>query len=258
MANEDRDDGRNRIDAVTKSFTVIRGLLELEACGVRELAAHLEVPKSTVHVHLSTLEDLGYVRNDGGTYRLSYRFLEIGGQVRHRDDIYQVARDEVAELARETGHVATVGVEEDGYRVMLFRTEPAGSIFNNAPTGEYTRMHWTAVGKALLATRSTEEVDSIVDRRGLPRATDRTITDRGTLHEELETIRERGYSIEDEERALGVKSVAVPIEGDAGIDDAAISIAGPKHELDPDRVREEILPTLRNVANVLELRARHY
>lgn len=258
MGTGNRDADRNRIDAVARSFEVVRGVLELEACGVRELAAHLDVPKSTVHVHLSTLEDLGYVINRDGTYRLSHRFLEIGGRVRHRNDVYQVTRDEIDELARETGHVATVGIEENGYRVMLFRTEPTGSIFNNAPTGEYTRMHWTAVGKSLLATHSREAVDSIVDRRGLPRATERTITERETLHEELETIRERGYSIEDEERALGVKSVAVPIESDGDLPNAALSVAGPKHELDPDRVREEILPALRNVANVVELRARHY
>ncbi|MFA9516063.1 IclR family transcriptional regulator [Halopenitus sp. H-Gu1] len=258
METENRDAGEYRIDAVATSFEVVRGVLELGTCGVRELAAHLDIPKSTVHVHLTTLEDLGYVINRQGTYQLSYRFLEIGGQVRHQAEIYQVTRDEIDELARETGHVATAGIEENGYRVMLFRTEPSGSVFNNAPTGEYTRMHWTSVGKALLATRSTEEVTSIVDRRGLPRATKRTITEREKLHEELETIREQGYAIEDEERVLGVKAVAVPIESDDDLPDAAISVAGPKHELDPDRVHEEVLPALRNVANVVELRARHY
>ncbi|RKD89175.1 IclR family transcriptional regulator [Halopiger aswanensis] len=250
--------GSNRVQAVTNVFEIIEEVGELGSCGVRELATHMDLPKSTVHVYLKTLEEIGYVVKRNGEYRLSFRFLNTGGQVRHNNRHYQAGRNEVDELARTTGEVATMGCEERGYRVMLYRTEPTGAIFNNAPTGEYTRMHWTALGKALLSRKSADEIEDIVDRRGLPQATEHTIVDRDALREEIESIRSRGYAVENEERVAGVKSVAVPIETDDETPDVAISVAGPKHDFDENRIQEELLPALRNTANVIELKTKHY
>lgn len=248
----------NRIQAVANGFEIVEEVGELGGCGVRELATHMGLPKSTVHVYLKTLEEIGYVVKGDGEYRLGFRFLNLGGQVRHENGLYQAGRNEVDDLAQTTNEVATMGCEEDGYRVMLYRTEPTGAIFNNAPTGEYTRMHWTALGKAILSQKSVEEVTGIVDRRGLPRATEHTIVDRDALVDELESIRSQGYAIEDEERVRGVKSVAVPIEIDAETPDTAISVAGPKHVFGANRIEEQLLPALYNTANVIELKTKHY
>lgn len=248
----------NRIQAVANGFEIIEEVGELGGCGVRELATHMELPKSTVHVYLKTLEEIGYVVKRDGEYQLGFRFLNLGGRVRHENSLYQAGRNEVDDLAQTTSEVATMGCEEDGYRVMLYRTEPTGAIFNNAPTGEYTRMHWTALGKAMLSRKTASEIDDIVDRRGLPRATEHTIVDRDALIDELESIRSQGYAVEDEERVRGVKSVAVPIESDDETPDSAISVAGPKHDFGANRIEEQLLPTLQNTANVIELKTKHY
>ncbi|MDF9747841.1 IclR family transcriptional regulator [Natrinema salsiterrestre] len=249
----------NRINAVENAFTMIERMQELEQCGVSELAADLDIPKSTAHVYLKTLEELGYVIKENGQYRLSMRFLELGGLVRHNRSIYQAARSEVDALSRTTGEVGTIGYVEDGMRVLVYRTEPVEGVSDNAPTGEFTEMHWTAVGKVLLAQRTDEEIRDVVDRHGLPAATENTITDLDELLKEAAEIRTQGYSIEDEERVSGIKSIAVPIDSngsDSG--NSAISIAGPKHRFSTERVEEELLPELRNVANVIELQSRHY
>lgn len=256
--NESTAGSSNRIQAVENVFELIERMQDFGDCGVRELAAHMGIPKSTAHIYLKTLEKAGYVVKREGSYRLSNRFLEVGGQIRQQSKVYQAGREEVDELARATGEVATLGIEENGYRVMLYRTEPSGGLFNNAPTGEYTHMHWTAVGKALLSQKPDDEIRRIVDQHGLPNGTEQTIIESEALFEEIETIRKRGYSIENEERVSGVKSVAVPIESNGNIDDAAISVAGPKHEFGTESIREDLLPELRNTANVVELKTRHY
>lgn len=247
----------NRINAVENVFDIIEHVQELGGCGVVELATEMDIPKSTAHVYLKTLEDEGYVTKRDDTYRLSLRFLEVGGEVRHQSKLYQVGRSVVDDLAEETGEVGTLGTEENGYRVMLYRTQPSGAVFNNAPTGEYTNMHWTSVGKALLSLKTDERIRSIVDRHGLPRATDHTITDVESLLDTVDAIRSRGYAIEDEERVAGVKAVAVPIET-VDSPDTAVSLSGPKHEFDAEQIENELLPPLRNSANVIELTAKHY
>lgn len=259
MTDNGTDSPGRQINAVENAFNIIESLHELERCGVTELANHLDIPKSTAHIYLQTLRNLGYVVKEDGKYQLGFRFLELGGQVRDNRRIFQAARSEVDELARSTGEVGTIGYQENGQRVLVYRTEPFEGVSDNAPTGEFTRMHWTAVGKALLSQRTDDEIREIVDRFGLPRATENTITDLNELLEEIDQIRTQGYSVEDEERVKGVKSIAVPInnvENRSG--NSAISISGPKHRFDEERIQSELLPALQNTMNVIELHDKYY
>lgn len=252
------DDGR-RITAVENAFDVVETVQELGRCGVTELATRLDIPKSTAYIYLKTLRESGYVVKEDEKYRLGLRFLELGGRVRHDRSIYQVARPEIDDVAQKTGEVGTIGYEENGQRVLVYRSEPYDGVSDNAPTGEFTSMHWTAVGKALLSQRTDDEIRSIADRFGLPAATENTITDVDELLTEVREVRSRGYSIEDEERVEGIKSLAVSI---TDVEDrpgnSAISIAGPKHRFDDERIRDELLPALQNAANVIELQSKHY
>ncbi|WP_136687382.1 IclR family transcriptional regulator [Halorhabdus amylolytica] len=261
MGNErDPVDSDNRVKAVHKTFTIIEYLHDHSRCTVSELAEGLNMPASTVTVHLQTLNDLGYViRAEDGTYRLSLRFLEYGGQTRNELDIYLAAHPQIDKLSRETEEVATMGVKEQDQRVLLYRTEPIKGISDNAPVGEHTDLHWTALGKALLSRMTDSEIVAIADSYGLPKATENTITDVEDLLAEISVVRERGYSIEDEERIEGIRSVAVPIRNlgpETG--PAAISVAGPKHRFSDERIETELVDTLQDVENVIELQCNHY
>ncbi|CCQ33211.1 Transcription regulator protein [Halorhabdus tiamatea SARL4B] len=256
--NEDESNSKNRIQSVENAFKIVDELKQRESASVSALARDLEIPKSTAHVYLQTLQDLGYVVQEDDKYGLSLRFLELGGHVRHDLNIYHAARTEIDDLSETLGEVATIGYEQNGLRVLVYRTEPTTGISDNAPTGEYTQMHWTALGKALLSRHSDAEVRDIADRHGLPAATEQTITDVDTLLEEIQTIRDQGYALEDEERVNGIRSIAVPIGNTALGGNSAISIAGPKHRFNDDRIEDELLPELKNAANVIELEYRHY
>lgn len=247
----------NYIEAVQKSFTLVEALAQHRSIGVSELARTVDLPKSTVDVHLRTLEELGYVvRTDDDAYRLSLRFLEHGGRIRKQIDLYHVARPQVDKLSNAVGEVATIGYEERYQRVLLHRTEPIEGLSDNAPVGQINRLHWTALGKALLSQLSAEEIDHVIETLGLPEATERTITDREALLEEVDRIREQGYAVEDEERIRGVRSVAVPLDVDD--ENAAISTVGPKHRVTTDRIESELVEALRETANVIALKYEHY
>lgn len=249
----------NRIGAVETAVDIVDSVQELGPIGVSELAAELDIPKSTVHAHLKTLEHTGCVLNEDGKYRLGLRFLEVGGHVRKQRDLFEVARPEVDALSQETGEVVNLGYEERGKRVLLYSAEPEEGIFDNAPVGQFTHMHWTALGKSLLAQLSDERIHEIVDRHGLPSATDGTITDRDALFEELETVRDRGYSVENEERREGIKAIGVPIgDRDDDLAAGAIAISGPRRRIGGDGIDESLVDALRDAANVIQLRYKHY
>ncbi|SEV85276.1 IclR family transcriptional regulator [Natrinema salifodinae] len=240
------------VGAVERAFSIVDALREAGGMTVSEVAESFDMPSSTAHVYLKTLRSVGYVIKDDGEYRLGLRFFRDGIAVRRENGAYISCESEIDELAAETGEVANLGVEENGQRVLLYQAEGSDAVYDNAPPGEYTNMHWTALGKALLAHRPESYIDDVIDVYGLPAQTDRTITDRDSLAAELERIRDQGYALEDEERRAGIRSVAVPIIVDAGVI-GAISLSGPKSRLSDDRIGE-LLDSLRNTANVVELK----
>ncbi|WP_136688938.1 IclR family transcriptional regulator [Halorhabdus amylolytica] len=257
MNNSRKELSGEYIEAVEKSFRIIQALDELHTAGVSEIARAVNLPKSTVDIHLQTLEKLGYTVKDADcSYRLSLRFLEHGGKIRKQIDLYHVARAQVDKLSNQVSEVATIGFEECYQRVLLYRTEPIEGLSDNAPVGQINRMHWTALGKALLSQLSNEEIDEAIETFGLPEATAQTITDRDGLVTEIERIREQGYSIEDEEHIEGIRSVAVPL--DIKGENAAISTVGPKHRVTVDRIENELVEALRETSNIIALKYEYY
>ena len=86
--------------------------------------------------------------------------------------------------------------------------------------------HATALGKAILAFLADEKVQEIIRQRGLRPCTPNTITDPGVLEEELRQTRARGYALDQEEFFGGVRCVAVPVRGESGRVEGALSISG--------------------------------
>jgi len=255
--NENTGTGRTLTVAET-TFEIIELLQEHVEMGVTELGEELDMPKSTVHAYLKTMSECGYVMKTDGKYRLSLKLLEHGGLLRNRIEIYQAAKSEIDELAWETGEVANLAVEEGGKRVILYGAEGENAIWDNSPIGDHSHMHWTAMGKVMLSCVSRGRVEEIIDRHGLPKATENTITDPESLFEELEEIRERGYSMESEEHRDSISAIGAPIEPAEDGLIGAISVVGPTHRLsDPDRVEEVSEKVLESV-NVIKLQYTHY
>mgnify|MGYP000170994306 FL=1 len=241
------------VKAAKTSFEIITKLRELEGAGVSELASELDKPTSTIHDHLRTLEAEEYLVKSDGDYYVGTRFLGIGEQARSRQKVYTIARQEVDELADETGEHTNLMIEEHGRGVFLYKSRGPDAVQLDTHAGMRVPLQTTAMGKSILAFRSREEVDAIIDRHGLPQITEKTITDREELYEELNEIEERGYAYDDEERVKGMRCVAAPITDDDGRAIAAMSVSGPKSRLRGQEFREEVPDLILSSANVIEV-----
>lgn len=257
MTNSEESKPR-RLKSVVQSFDIVEYLRNAERATLSQVAEDLDMPVSTAHIHLSTLVDTGYVVKTSGEYQCSFAFLSVGGAMRDGTVLYQAAKPELDDLQEKTGEVTNVVVKEGGYSIQLYKSQSSDSIDDNAPLGEHLYLHSTATGKAMLAELSDEEVNRIVDARGLPAQTDDTITDKGALHEELERIRERDYSINSGEHFPGVCAVGTAIVSEPDDAVGAISISGPLSRMEPDRIEEELAPALLNKKNIIELKIRKY
>lgn len=234
-------------------LSVVEGIKEFDGARVTELADHLDVGKSTVHRHLSTLNAHEYVVQEGDEYHLGLRFLGLGEYVRERNPVYGMARPIVDQLAEETEERALFMTEEHGRAVYLYRGLGSHAVRTNSTTGTRRYLHTIAGGKVMLAHLPRERVDAIIDRWGLTAETPTTITDRDELAEELAGIRERGVAFNREECIDGLQAVAAPVLGPDGSVVGALSVSGPTHRMKGEWLEEEIPDLLLGSANELEL-----
>ncbi|WP_160134725.1 IclR family transcriptional regulator [Halococcus salsus] len=244
---------RYAVKSVETAFRIVDALKTLNGAGVSELAAHLDIPKSTVHNYLSTLVQEEFVVKEGSSYRVGIQFLEYGAYARSELDIYEIAKPETDRLAESTGELANLMVEEHGRGSYLYRARGEDAVQVEAHVGTRVPLHTTALGKAILAYLPPERVDEIVDQHGLAPATSRTVTDRDELDDELAEIREAGVAFDDEERLAGLHCVAAPI---LSTDDrilGALSVSGPSNRIQDERFTEELPRKVLETVNVIEL-----
>lgn len=249
---EDSSD-RRRVKTVDTALDLLEALRGHDEMTLGELADRQGVAKSTVHRHLTTLLDRGYVVREGEHYRLSLRFLDMGNSTQTRKRAYVLAEPKVEELAARTDERAQFVVEEHGRAVYVHVESGEHAVKTNTHVGKHSPIHASAGGLAILAHIDRERVESIVDRRGLERQTDYTLTDREELFEELESIRDRGYSINDQGHIAGLRAIGAAVNGPDGEVIGALSVSGPINRLQGPRLREELPNLLLGSTNELEL-----
>ncbi len=256
-----RDDGNgtgttNGVKALETSFAVLESLKSMNGGKVTDVVDRTGYSKGAVYKHLTTLMDHDFVVKRGDEYTLGFRFLDYGGHIRSKYVGSELIKPQVRELAEMTGEVALCGIPEKDRVVTLFRENGSRGVFTRARLGRRLHMHQTAAGKAILSRFSPAEVEGVIERAGLPRATEHTITDEGELLDELDAVRERGYALNREESTDGLVAVSVPLVPDGTVV-GACSITGPKHRMDEDRLTGDLPGLLLSAVNELELNITH-
>jgi DNA-binding IclR family transcriptional regulator len=246
-------EAKNPVQATRRSLDIIEALRDLEGAGLTTIADEVDLPNSTVHSHLTTLMERGYVAKDDSTYRLGLRLLDLGEFTRSLRKLHRVAEPEIDDLAAETGEVVSIMVEEGGLGVVLDSARGDDAVPADIDPGTHVHLHASAHGKAILAQMPDDEIDEIIDRHGLPAYTDDTITDSADLHEELRETRERNVAYDTEERIARSKSIAVSIKNESGQIVGSVGISGPVGRLRGDRLHE-LEDRLHDVSNIVELK----
>jgi DNA-binding IclR family transcriptional regulator len=250
MASEE---GPRTVQAARTTLEILKLLRDRQSAGVTEVADELGISKATAYNHLATIRDQEFVTKEDGQYRLSLLAVDFGQHVLDNHVVYDVVGEELEKLATETGELAQYATEEHGQAVYLYKAHGENAVSTASSIGMRTHMHCLSLGKAMLAYFPDEKVERIVDRHGLPAKTERTITTRDALSEELERIRDRGYAIDDEEVIPGLKCVAVPLMGNDDAVLGAISISGPASRMEGERFHDELPTKLQRTANVIEI-----
>lgn len=212
--------------------------------GLSTLAAETGLPLPTIHRLLRTLIQLGYVRQDATRrYALGPRLISLGeAAVRSFGEWSSRHLRKLADLTGESANLATLDRDE-----VLYLAQVAGrhSMRMFTEPGRRVMPHCTAVGKAMLSQLPAERVRDILARVGMPRFTPTTIVEPEDLIAQLETVRERGFAVDEGEQEIGVRCVAACVPGAPTL--TAISVSAPVARLTDEAV-PKIIPVLMQTA----------
>ena len=248
---------KNPIQAAERLFRVIELLAERGPMGLVELSCVLGFHKSTAHRLVSSLQFMGYIRQDEESlkYSLSLKFLEIGSRILAQTDTVSLVHPSLkrlSEYTKETVHlVSREGIEA----VYIDKVESGtGALRMVSRVGSRIPLYCSGVGKALLAPLPDEEILDIWKASDIKKLTPNTITTFAGLMEQIVRVRQDGYAFDNEENEGGVRCIAVSLADYHKEPVYAVSISAPVNRMTDERLSElkEVLLGLKDeIADIL-------
>jgi IclR family KDG regulon transcriptional repressor len=232
------------IQSVSHALDVLEQFCaDTDEIGVTELSRRLKLHKNNVFRLLATLESRGYIEQNkvSENYRLGLRCLQLGKTYVHQIGFLEQANAVLKGLVTEVQESAFAALRKGKEIVPLDFVEPQRAVRVMPFLGLTLPLHCTAAGKIHLAFEAEGEF-----REGLPEAlpkyTDHTIVDRGSLIKQIKEVSEKGYAVDQGEFIEDVCCAAVPIRDYARNLVGSLSVAGPVYRLTPERMDREIIP----------------
>jgi DNA-binding IclR family transcriptional regulator len=241
-----------RLKTTQASLEILRLILEHDGLTLAELDELVDDSKSSIYSHLNTLQDSRYLVKEDGRYHVSFRVALLGERAKLRYPTGGDVEEVVDRLARTTGLEANFTIFEHGRLLACYGTsgDEGSDEIDVRYRSEY-HLHNTAAGKAILAALDREEVEAILDHWGLPRESEKTITERDRMFEALAEIGSQRYAIVDEEFAPDLVAIGAPVRDDAGIV-GGLSVGGPKYQVGVDRLEREFADELLRAVDEIE------
>ncbi|MBU5294131.1 IclR family transcriptional regulator [Anaerosalibacter bizertensis] len=241
------------VQSVDRTLSILELLADYDdGLRIMEISDKVGLHKSTVHRLLSTLAYKGYVVQDLDTnkYKLTLKLFELGSKRIKDIDILSASKPYTKALMEKINEIVHLVIQDGNEIVYIDKVEADNTIRMASNIGKRSPMYSTSVGKAMLAFMEEDEVEEIWNNSEIEKFTEYTITDLDDLKDKLKEIRERGYSVDDQENELGVRCIGAPVFNRFGKVEGAISISGPTIRVTEEKV-EEIAREVIKYANMI-------
>ena len=234
------------IQSVAHAFDVLEQFNgNIDEIGVTELSKRLKLHKNNIFRVLATLEARGYIEQNKVTenYRLGLKCLQIGQIFIHQMGLLLQAKATLNELVKTTKESAFVAIRKGNAIVPLDFAEPVRAVRAVSFLGTVLPPHATAAGKIYLVFEAEGGVSHALPDR-LERFTEKTITDRQLLLDQMTEIGAAGFAVDQGEFNEDLSSVAVPVRDYTRALVGALAVIGPGHRLTPETIAKEIAPAI--------------
>jgi IclR family transcriptional regulator, KDG regulon repressor len=198
----------------TERAVAILELLSASVHGMTlsQISLRLNIPRSTAHVLIVTLQRLGYVQQSlsGHLFSLGPKAHILGGGPVACLQLGDKSRPHLTSLTEMTGLASFVAVLDQDQALYIACCRGSGAGVDVYP-GKRANLHCTATGNVLLAGLRRDTLEEFLKNHTLVRHTGKTIQNAEELLTRLERVRKDRYAVDDEEQVLGVRCLAVPL-----------------------------------------------
>ncbi len=226
---------RDTVQSLSRALSLMNAISSSDqGLTLSEAAKATRLAVSTAHRLLTTLQQDRFVRfePERGVWMIGVQAFCVGnGFIRSRE-LTTIARPLMRQLMEKSGETVNLAVEDRGEAIYVAQIESRKLMRAIARPGGRAAMHCSGVGKALLSAMPASEVEAVIAAHGMAKETERTIDSLARLNTELGLIRRRGYALDDEENAIGLRCIAAVIYDEHAHPVAALSLSGPKARID--------------------------
>jgi IclR family acetate operon transcriptional repressor len=227
---------RPRVQSAARAVGILMAIAQSDnGLTTKEISERVQIGRQATYHLLHTLSSAGMVtRDERNRYLLGFRVGTLAEGFARQLAPSEHLAPIVRRLAQETGETAYASGWFSGEITTLTvarGTNPVQAA--EVAQGHTGDAHARASGKLLLAVASAAARESYLREHKLTKRTPNTITNRRALDRELASIRERGYSIDDEEFAPGLYCIAMPF--DQGYSPFVLVLSGPRDRMVANR-----------------------
>ena len=245
---------RNFVESVERGLNVFSFIVNSKkAVGITQISKALHLSIGSVQRVTYTLQKLGYLRKDEDIqkYSIGNNGLVLGLGIVKGLDLKRIAYPYLKELSAEINETVNLAVL-DGIQIVYIDRVKTGQIINiNLNIGSKLPVYCTSMGKSLLAFLPNDELLELLNKITLKPITPHTITNKARLLKELEKVKERGFSVNDKELDIGLRSVAAPVRNEYGTVVAAVNIAVPSSRVTFEELRTKFASKVIHLSKVI-------
>ena len=239
--------------AILRAIRILEALADHEQPPqLAEISQAVALPKPTVLRILGTLEHAGIVAREPDTKRYGFaeRLNRFAGQVLLGSPNRAARHTILEELVEQIGETCNLTIPNGNSVLYLDRVETAWPLRVHLGPGSRVPLYASASGKLFLSAMPKRSRDRFLAQTPLIRHTAHTLTDPKRMSNEFNAIRERGYSIDNEEYLPGICCIAVPVRNSEGKVVAGVAVHAPISRM---RIEQglEYLPQLRQAAEAM-------
>ncbi len=230
-----------QVQSLTRGLSILECLAKAEGgLTLTDVGQRVQLPPSTVHRLLATLEKMGYVYQAGelGRWYVGLQAFAVGSSFLSSRDFVAQSHPYMRRLMDQSGETVNLAILDGTEAVFVDQVQCREMMRTIVKLGSRAPLHASGVGKAIFASLPDDQIDAILKVRGLPRITGNTITTPETMWASVRVIRQRGWSFDDEEHAIGTRCVAAPIYDEHAETLGALSLAGPSSRLPDERIKQ--------------------
>ncbi len=244
------------VESFSRGLAVLKCFAGVRRLTITDVAQRTGLTRAAARRFLYTLCAENLARTDGKNFELTAGVLELGHAYLSGMSELETVRDILQDLTADIGESASAATLDGNDIVYVARSPARHRIMTvGLAVGSRLPAHAAAMGQALLAQLTHNELDAFFQSSTLAARTPSTLTSKPALKERLAAVRSRGFALVSEELEIGLRSIAVAIEGRPRNARLSINLSAQAARVSEQEMVERYLPPLIRAARRIQLSA---